>query len=230
MRSKQLIIDIQGFRDNDGSFILKEVAIVRDDRVVYHAVIRCEPRKTLNANRQREANYNSSFVHGISWYDGTTNLKRAIHLMKVFASTACQIWVKGPEKCKVLEKILHRKMCDLEIIDCPKASELPKDDTFEECTLPVHRQISDKTTPYKCAKLQVQQYARWFARPIEILEPGYCCTLNCFQKSDTEVDELACEKCESYGQCYCRCTIYMRDKLAYLLKQANIVREVLFSK
>jgi hypothetical protein len=239
MTSRHFVIEIQGFRDNSGAFVLKEVAIkpVFGDRVTHHSVVRSEePWKNLNADRRREANYNFSFTHGISWDDGNTDLKRSMQLMRIFTSGADHLWSKGFEKCQVLEKILRRTVYNLDSVNCPKSSELPYNNAFEECTLPVHKPISEgQGPPYKCAKVQAQQYAKWLKNnyySTTSKQPRYCCGKKCFDKSldTTEVDGMACNKCESYGRCYCRCISYMRDKLTYLQKQAVIVWEVLSTR
>ena len=39
---------------------------------------------------------------------------------------------------------------------------------------------------------------------------SYCCEeKKCFILETLEVDGLACRKCQSFGQCFCRCNTYM---------------------
>ncbi len=40
----------------------------------------------------------------------------------------------------------------------------------------------------------------------------YCCDKKCFVRQKVEVDGLACFKCMSYCQCYCKCLTYMSEQ------------------
>lgn len=33
----------------------------------------------------------------------------------------------------------------------------------------------------------------------------YCCDRKCFKRTETEVDGMACSKCENFSYCKCRC-------------------------
>ncbi|KAG8170333.1 hypothetical protein JTE90_014804 [Oedothorax gibbosus] len=37
----------------------------------------------------------------------------------------------------------------------------------------------------------------------------YCCDRKCYKAPETQVDELACEKCHSFGYCKCLCSTLM---------------------
>lgn len=48
----------------------------------------------------------------------------------------------------------------------------------------------------------------------ENMKKLYCCNLNCFVRSDDELDGIACHKCESFGYCICLCKSYNSEKIS----------------
>ena len=52
----------------------------------------------------------------------------------------------------------------------------------------------------------------------------YCCDKNCFVRQKVEVDGLACFKCMSYCQCYCKCLTYMSEQKYYCSNKCFVVK------
>lgn len=191
---KELVMDIQGFRDNNGSFIVKEIGIksVYGDLTWHELVESAVPWNDLSDKRQKEANFNTTFTHGISWSDGCDKVKTAIRRVKFVILGANVIWAKGGDKCTTLRKLLNTKVQDLEHEGCPKAKDLPYQDTFQKCPLTVHHCATEQRPVYRCALQQAQQYAIWlknhqmdvnddYDSDVSDIEK-YCCIHKCFDK------------------------------------------------
>ena len=163
MKEIHFVVDAQGFRDNNGAFILKELAIkwVHSDQLEHNVVHSAVPWFTLNEEKQKEAMHNATFIHGISWTDGDAELKRVRHMARVVTVNAFQIWAKGHEKCIFLRQFFNTMVYDLERTGCPKASDLPYNGTFEECPMAAHKSIlwqKDHLTAvlkFKCRNMHI---------------------------------------------------------------------------
>ncbi len=57
---------------------------------------------------------------------------------------------------------------------------------------------------------------------------SYCCEeKKCFILETLEVDGLACRKCQSFGQCFCRCNTYMSKQKYCCSKKCCILSPLL---
>lgn len=104
-----VIIDIQGFQDNNKKFILKEIGLLNSNNELQHFIIKSPysyhilDTQTKYTNEWLRKNH-----HGFRWSDGKTDFCTVINFLKMFLSSTSKIFVKGYEKKVWLYKILNK--------------------------------------------------------------------------------------------------------------------------
>lgn len=137
-----LVIDIQGFRDDRGQFIPKEVAVLPinfNKNFVAHFIITppC-PFQELSKPWRTQNNYLTKHHHRIEWFEGNVLGKQLHSDLREIVKNADRIYARGVDKIKFLENISAREIINLEEwADCPSFTNLPA--STEHCYLHVFR-------------------------------------------------------------------------------------------
>lgn len=149
-----IIIDIQGFKDYNNDFIVKEIVILESNTFHYFLVRPPFPFEYLSNEEKRTVKWVER-NHGILWREGVTdyyiikNLVEPLMRMKI-------ILVKGVEKIKWLKEFCYDcTIINLEDFNCPSFFELYKlysHDNERNC---VHHKTNN------CAVTHVKLLKKW---------------------------------------------------------------------
>lgn len=111
-----LLVDIQGFTDFDGSFIPKEVAVLSSGyEFLGHWIVK--PTRhfhNLSENLQKMNNWVTINHHGIEWHEGDTTLNSLHHFLRTLAAPCEKIYTRGRDKSVYLQSVTAREVIDLE--------------------------------------------------------------------------------------------------------------------
>lgn len=105
----EYILDLQGFRKSN-SFILKEAAYVSVEEKDSPSVLLFQPPcfwSSLTDEDQRVNSWLEANYHGLSWEIGDIPYYHMVDVLQNDLEKASKIYIKGLEKKKWLQKILH---------------------------------------------------------------------------------------------------------------------------
>ena len=105
-----VVLDLQGFKDNDNQFILKEVCVVEvntSQLLLHH--IACPPydRDQLNQERLRESFWATKHCHGLQWSEGDMPYHVLIDQLMYCLHNRDIVYVMGPEKKEFVQRNLR---------------------------------------------------------------------------------------------------------------------------
>jgi hypothetical protein len=105
-----LVLDFQGFKDNDNGFVIKELAVASfDGSLLQHWFVQSPfPYKWLNEVKRKECDWITDRYHGISWKDGDVTLRQLCHRLAPILKGA-NVFVKGVEKKRFVEERFSAK-------------------------------------------------------------------------------------------------------------------------
>lgn len=129
--SKIVFIDVQGFRGNSNNFIVKEIAIVFNANEFINFIIKPPfEYKYLSSDKQKQVNWLTKNHHHLQWEAGSVTFRSVCKFIKANTMDSC-VYVKGVEKKKWIEEILHKKVFNIENMNCSNLKNLEKQ--FPEC-------------------------------------------------------------------------------------------------
>lgn len=149
-----LVVDIQGFTDYDGSFIPKEVAAITTGYdFLGHWIVK-PPRHFWNLSDEYKKRNNWVTVnrHGLEWHEGETSMNSLHHYIRTIAAPCENIYTRGREKALYLQTITAREVVDLSRNRC--CPSFNKIDGAEKTVCHLHmmkHRPNNKSTPYICA-------------------------------------------------------------------------------
>lgn len=123
-----IVVDFQGFTDNNNKFVIKECAVLSvDHSFVEHWIVR-PPYGfyELTKQKRKEAVWLKSNHHGLRWDDGGIQYHNFIEDLRNVCCGVRQIFAKGKEKCATLKFILCREVIDLGELNTPSLKSLMK--------------------------------------------------------------------------------------------------------
>lgn len=154
-----IIVEIQGFRDENKKFFAKEVAVTCvDSDWIGHWIIK--PPHTfskLQSEIRKQNNWLTQYYHGIEWYEGDSCIKGVEHsLREICRGKTYTVYTRGHEKAKYLEEVLSRRITNLEEWDCcPSFRDLPTG--VQCCSL----HASTRKHGFRCALQQAMSLREW---------------------------------------------------------------------
>lgn len=105
------IVEFHGFRDNNGQFIVKELALVSDDKRYTHIFFKPPFLKTeLDQHHQRMVDWCERNLHRIQWEYGDIDFSEDI--MKTLCGYFDTVYTKGTEKTRYLQQF-HNNVINL---------------------------------------------------------------------------------------------------------------------
>ena len=155
----EYIVDLQGFQMPINQFVVKEIAVM-DIKSDHHVVHLFEPPcvwSSLPAKYKCTNTWLTRNYHNLYWEDGYFPYKILKDAVKSMLRNASCIYVKGLEKKRFLEKLLHNKYYVIDVNDanCPSLKKL-SENNFMKC--PNH---FDENANFQCALRNVQMLKTW---------------------------------------------------------------------
>lgn len=102
---KRCVIEFQGFRNNNGQFIVKELVIYdTSTRVVNYFVFKPPYHiQKLNRKAHRTNKWLTSNFHHITWDEGFTEYKELTNIIRHYCKQYDEVYTSGNEKTKFIE-------------------------------------------------------------------------------------------------------------------------------
>lgn len=156
-----IIVDLQGFKDNDNNFVLKEICLWRRESF-YHFIVKPPfDWDHLSEKSKKEANWLKNNYHGLDWKDGNTTFTELIEKIGyLFEKKNIILFVKGEEKVLWIKQLFKKFdlncIINLEHMDCDinLNKKFFENSLFEHCDQHNHN--------YKCAMQNTNLLAAWF--------------------------------------------------------------------
>lgn len=159
-----MLFDVQGFKDNNNRFIVKEI-YVETKNLQFHDIIKSPAiiEKSLDKKHRRESNWLIKNYHGISWKDGYITLNELRRtLYPIFNDNNMHVYVKGEEKIKWVKEIMENDGINCKNVEKEGFDVLPEEK--EKCwACTKHKHIAT-TTKVHCALENVKLLKKWFMR------------------------------------------------------------------
>lgn len=145
-----IIIDLQGFKLDDNTFIVKEIAIFKNNAVQVFIFKPPYHWRYLSQESKRRVRWIEK-NRGYLWKEGYIPYHLINQHTQPFIA-GCKVYVKGVEKIKWLKEICHYDSTNLEEQGCSKLSDLSSADDIFSCIL--HKKF--------CALRNVLLLSKWF--------------------------------------------------------------------
>ena len=126
LTARVVVLDFEGFRSKKSGFIVKELAITCKN---YTDTISFSPPHSFNSlalSEQKSYQWVSKYLHGLDWEKGDYPY---CYLQQILRSVVLRFplsdfYAKGVEKTDTMQKLLQRKVTNLEDLLCPKIEHL----------------------------------------------------------------------------------------------------------
>lgn len=148
------VIDVEGYRLSDGTFVIKELAYCNlNCSETFHGIYRAPYEfSQLNARDRHQVKWLTHNLHNLAWERGDLPFRTLETTLKDFVKKFNVVYAKGYSKCQMLEKQYGLEVIDLDCILCPNVTDLPE--TSQHCS---HHYGMRK----HCALAKAQAYAKW---------------------------------------------------------------------
>ncbi len=162
MDHRSIILDIQCFKDNSNSFIIKEVSVIELDSgtLLFHHIV-CPPyeRKQLSSDRLRESYWATKHYHGLEWNKGDIEYNILMSKLEYVFSSCLTIYVKGTEKREFIKKLCpdYCRVFDLESFGCGSLESLTIMYKNESLRCKYHT-----SSDHKCALCNTINLRKWY--------------------------------------------------------------------
>ena len=144
---KSAVVEMQCFVDNEGRFIVKELAIVSGN-IQSHWVFKPPYDSTKLDNKALRTNrWAEKYYHGLAWLSGDTPYEALERIIRRFCIMFDRIYTRGSEKCTLLTKILEP--LQVKVINVDTIALTPPDDQkpLPRCL----RHASNQALNHRCA-------------------------------------------------------------------------------
>lgn len=158
-REVSVVLDIQCFKDNNGCFIIKEIAVIDADTgsLLFHHIV-CPPydRRLLTAEKLRESHWVTKYYHGLDWCHGDIPYPVLMEKIKTTFTSISLVFVKGQEKADFIRTVLPRQcnVIDLEHLHCNSLDVLSSLFTTDTLRCKNHKAIDHKCALSNCVNLR----------------------------------------------------------------------------
>jgi len=175
VKMNRLVVDFQAFKDDNNKYIIKEIAVkdLNSEMVVHCFVNSPFSFDKLSYKAKSTANYVRDYQHGLSWEDGFVSFKQAVQMLNCIAEYADELYIKGAERRRFIEKLTRKPTIDLDELHCPRAKTLPNPVFVPEC---YHKNHWSQSGRYfeACSLNRVHKLKLWlieyFSKPESGLE------------------------------------------------------------
>ena len=108
MASDSFVVDIQGFKTVNNTFVMKEVAIEGlRTRIRFHCIIK--PPTFYPTVNKKQIQFVTKNIHGIKWHAGWLGYGKAVTTIREILANAKHIFIKGSERTKFLSNLLGNR-------------------------------------------------------------------------------------------------------------------------
>lgn len=111
------VIEFQGFRNNNGRFIIKELVIYDTTTHVVNYFVFKPPFRSnkLNHKAYRTNNWLTANFHYITWDEGFTEYKELNKIFQHYSKQYDEVFTSGNEKTKFIEKYVTCKVINIDL-------------------------------------------------------------------------------------------------------------------
>lgn len=159
-----MLLDVQGFKDNNNRFIVKEIYI-ETKNLQFHDIIKSPSiiEKNLDRKHKKQSNWLTKNYHGFAWTDGYITLGELRQtLFSIFNDKSMQIYVKGEEKIKWVKQIMGNEALNCKNVENEYYDVQPEE--REKCwACKKHKHIKESNKIH-CALENVKILKKWFMR------------------------------------------------------------------
>lgn len=204
------VVEFHGFRDNNGEFIIKELALVGDDKRYTHVFFKPPFFKfELDVHYHRMANWLERNLHHIKWDYG--DLTYSEETMKTFCNYYDKIYTKGVEKTKFLQRFHHN------VIQLPDDESMPKEKFGTQVKCPVHVERGPCALHRAVILMDWLKLQRNYVREADRLESFDLSTIPSDKRSkmakegfyyDRNKDKVICFWCNDFYDWHIACVNY----------------------
>lgn len=157
----EFILDFQGFKGENNKFIVKELAIVSTDELVYELHLFRPPCdfNQLSENVKKQVVWLEKYFHGLYWSSGFREYSQLNDLLKN-CNLSGNVYVKGTEKTQFVKNLLTDfkvNVINIEDLGCPSLSVIRS----QTQTNAMKKCIFDHN-PINCAYINVHLLLQWF--------------------------------------------------------------------
>jgi hypothetical protein len=149
--------DVQMLRGKDGQYLIKEFGVFQCCPLgdAYMIVTFAPPydHSEVPENIQRQNQYVSKNIHGLSWETGTTPYEDMPAKLLEMTSHLSLVYVKGEEKKRFLQSLLKCAVVDAEKLGAPALK------MFPHMWAPCHNEVH--TTSHTCAVRNARRIGMW---------------------------------------------------------------------
>lgn len=165
MVHSKIVLDIQCFKNNLNSYIIKEVTAIslESGTLMFHHIV-CPPydHRLLSQDKQRESYWLTKYFHGLEWHSGDIPydivLEKIRDLVNNTSSTTT-VLVKGCEKTEYIKSIVSEycNVVDLDSLGCQSLDSL--NNLFTNDTL---RCSHHKSGNHRCSLSNTVNLRKWY--------------------------------------------------------------------
>jgi hypothetical protein len=167
-----VVVDIQFLKGVGNAYVLKELAIVRGDKIAHWLFKPPHSEYFIPSWIKTQNSYLKNHHHGLLWEKGYTRFEEIGNILAENISGDDTVYVKGEEKVRFLKSWLIIAT-DLKELDCPAAKKLPPVATI--CNF----HLGEKKI---CALQQALKFSNWLETSNDG-KLGFCCEVQCFLKA-----------------------------------------------
>lgn len=114
---KRCVIEFQGFRNNNGRFIIKELVIYDTTTHVVNYFVFKPPFhfRQLSRKASKTNNWLTLNFHYITWDEGFTEYKELDKILQHYSMQYDEVYTSGEEKSKFIERRVNCKVVNIEL-------------------------------------------------------------------------------------------------------------------
>lgn len=154
-----IIIDIQGVKDQKNSFIPKEVAVVSvQSEYLGHWVVELPYNyDALPSIIKKQNTWLQNNIHGLPWAPGDTPLRAIESILKKIAEQSTRIFTRGSEKASYLTQLTGCFIINLEEDDeVPSFRDMPP--STMHC---IHHELLNEKRTLRCSLNYATRIKKW---------------------------------------------------------------------
>lgn len=161
LNMNRLIIDFQGFKNEQNEFIIKELSVLHVASGSSQTWIFLPPFSydAFTLKHKRTILWVESY-HGLSWSEGDIVYERCNRLLRTIIEPNSVVFVKGEEKRKFIATKFKCNVINLEELGCPSLRHLYQYNTQHTGCLHVNHVM--KISSFYCAKRNIELLFLWY--------------------------------------------------------------------
>jgi hypothetical protein len=166
-QAERIFVDIECLKDIGNKLLIKELAICKPDGSLQSWIFSAPYSCSKFSNQiKRQNNWITNHLHGIAWNDGVIPFGKMPDIFNTFIIKGSLVYIKGKEKCQLLEKKLPgRFIFDLEEIGCPQVEKINPSPFMVKC---LHQHKNNRCALNKCTRYMNWFISDWLQLPLTV--------------------------------------------------------------